>query len=353
MSLPEFKGRFCSMPFVHARIEGPKGRVNLCCGPRILGQKATAGFVLEDGALAEIWNSERAREFRRTILDGSYRYCNRQVCPKFNGDSSSLPRFDEITDEVFVDIIRNNKLIAPPPRALSFNYDSSCNIKCPQCREDVHIATGDDLKRIKLIHERVLEDLEEPERIVITGSGDALASPVYREYLLNYPESKLVNTNITLRTNGLLLTESFWGKITEAKKHIDVIQISIDAATEETYSLVRRGGNFNKLCENMQFLSGVRASGEIEVLRFNFCVQKRNFREMVDFVRMCKEWNADFVEFSIIRVGGELTDEIKEHAVHLEGHPLRGELMEILKNPVFNEPYVFIGGQLDRLISKN
>ena len=62
--------------------------------------------------------------------------------------------------------------------------------------------------------------------------------------------------------------------------------VSVDAARQDTYEVVRRGGSFDRLCRNLDFLGGLRAERRIDLLRLDFVVQALNFREMPEFV----EW---------------------------------------------------------------
>ena len=36
---------------------------------------------LIDSGIEELWHGEKAQEFRESMLDGSYRYCDRTKCP--------------------------------------------------------------------------------------------------------------------------------------------------------------------------------------------------------------------------------------------------------------------------------
>jgi hypothetical protein len=76
----ELKGRYCAYPFM--RVEVFEGETFFCCptwGPTSIGDLFT-GRKIDD-----IWNSETAKEIRKTIIDGSYRYCRKISCHVING----------------------------------------------------------------------------------------------------------------------------------------------------------------------------------------------------------------------------------------------------------------------------
>ncbi|HRE05570.1 MAG TPA: hypothetical protein PKX00_08175, partial [Opitutaceae bacterium] len=95
----------------------------------------------------------------------------------------------------------------------------------------------------------------------------------------------------------VLLTEKTWLNLRKIHGAVGSVLVWFDAATEATYSVTRRGGDWRQLLENMAFLSGLRRAGEIGELILYFVVQKANFREMADFVRLGKRFAADRVFF--------------------------------------------------------
>jgi sulfatase maturation enzyme AslB (radical SAM superfamily) len=178
---------------------------------------------------------------------------------------------------------------------------------------------------------------------VVTGSGDPLASSLYREFLQNLDFSKYPKLQIELFTNGLLLTPMMWDSLHKINPAIYKIRISIDAANEHTYRLNRRGGNFKILLENLEFIKKLRNSGDIEQFYIQFVVQKNNYKEMKKFVELGKKFSCDHVVFSKIRNWGTYTKkEYSEIAVHEKSHPEHRDLLEILKNPIFKDPFVWM-----------
>ncbi len=67
--------RVCQMGWEKVQIVGEEGEVHPCCW-------ANYGSMgkLSEQTMQEIWNGERANEFRQSLLDGSYRFCKTQNC---------------------------------------------------------------------------------------------------------------------------------------------------------------------------------------------------------------------------------------------------------------------------------
>jgi hypothetical protein len=340
--------RFCPTPFYNAWIEhdyAPEysalqaGDVNLCCWCNVDDLSATAGNITDEATFDGIWNSERAQKFRASILDNSFKYCLKDICHllKYN----KLPFSNYIKDEKYKNIIANNQTIAPLPTVIDLNYDESCNIACPQCRKNIIMARGDKFTRIKKIHDSVVRKLHNPQRLAITSGGDALASPVFLPFLQNFDEERFPDTKITLRTNALLFNEKIWKSIKKSHTHIDIVIISIDAATKKTYSIVRKPGNFNVLLKNLEVVKRVKDNEVRFSLDFAFCVQKRNFREMGEFVSFAERYGADRVSFGLLTPNGCLVgDAFLEHAVHLESHPEYPEFIRQLEDPRLKKTFV-------------
>src|SRR5207237_627644 len=70
-----FKKRFCPLPFSELAIE-PGGKLS-ACHSRFLNLWVGA---LDQGGIEASVNSEMAVKIRESILDGSFRYCNRLAC---------------------------------------------------------------------------------------------------------------------------------------------------------------------------------------------------------------------------------------------------------------------------------
>ena len=339
------QGRFCPNPFKQIDLED-SGAAFTCCSswlPTPIGN-------LNHGSVMDFWNGSVIQKIRESIFDGSFRYCRHDRCPVIqNGE---LPTLEEAArDPLFTRIIDERRTVMDrPPIFLNLVNDRSCNLYCPSCRtERINHQDGPKSQEISRIQDRLLEPyLSEPNDLYfilsITGSGDPFASRVYRNLLYSLKGSDFPNMQIALQTNGVLLTPRNWQRMKDVHQNIISVIISFDAGTEETYNNTRRGGHWPTLLENCAAMGKLRETGEVRTLRFDFVVQKANFREMKAFVHLARSLGAGRACFSQMFNWGTWTkDQFLDQCVWEKQHPLFEEFMEVLRDPLFDDPFVDMG----------
>jgi organic radical activating enzyme len=331
----KFQGLFCQFPFDFAQID-PLGQMYLCCPqtlPEAAGDLVSADFM-------DTWNSERAIAIRESILDGSYRYCSEATCGYLQ--SKSLPRKDAVRNKRHREIIDNNLTrIEQGPLTINMSYDRSCNLSCPSCRKGMVVLKGKSKENAEVIHDRVVNrSLKNVEELIITGSGDPFGSRLFYSFLRSFDPSTAPGLRITLSTNGLLLTPKTWDSICNTA--INKIDISVDAAEPFTYAL-NRGGDWETLLENLQFVGGLRKAGKIKSFELHFVVQANNFREMKKFVEIGLDVAADHICFKqIVNWGTYSEEDYLGRAVQIASHPLHEEFLQVINDPLFRINTVYM-----------
>ena len=254
---------------------------------------------------------------------------------------------EDVTDEDLRAAIENDLTILPyGPREINCSYDRSCNLSCPSCRTQVIIESRNK-QQILTIQDKINDQaLKDAEWLCITGSGDPFGSPFFRRWLQTMKRADMpLLTGIHLHTNAQLWTPEMWSTIAaDIRELITSAEISIDAARAETYAYNRRGGSFEKLLKNLEFISTMRLGGPLEWLGLSMVVQENNFEEMTEFVRLGQSFNSDLVYFSkLINWGTYSEIEYCERAVHLPAHPRHREFVAMLGDEVFNQQIVNLG----------
>lgn len=238
----------------------------------------------EEQGFNNAWNSNISKKIRESVLDGSFKYCNHTVCPHLNtvikhGRPSGPVRLKSNIDKSI--------LSAKGPSNIKFTFDSACNLACPSCRVDF-------IRNSPAIEKRtdeILEDIYQSygkyiKTIMLSGYGDPFYSTSFFKFLCNLDAQRMpMLEQIHLHTNAILWNERNWEKIAKAHPYIKSAEISIDAATKETYEIVRRGGNWELLMKNLQFINSIE---DIQSLIFSFVLQKQNYKEIVDFYYLIK-----------------------------------------------------------------
>ena len=337
--------KFCHKPFEHLEPH-PNGSCSLCCYSWL---PHYAGKLDKETSVKDVFNSEIVKNVRASILDGSFKYCNHQLCPHIQNES--LPNKDEITNKYLRNIIDNNIIDGLKPRFYNLCYDVSCNLSCPSCRKQkISHNKGPAYERSFEIQQRIIEEVfSEPHKnycfISVTGSGDPFGSKLFRDLLFNVDGRNFPNVFFNLQTNGVMFTPKYWDKMEKIQKNINTVIVSYDAGTEETYNITRRGGNWNKLQKNMEFLSSLRKNKKgINDLRIDFVVQKHNYKEMPLVVEIGKKLKVDTVYFSrIINWGTFNEEEFDSHAIWKSTHPEFKDYLKVMENPILKDKIVDLG----------
>ena len=339
------KNRFCPKPFNHFELT-ENGSVYLCC-PTWLRWRA--GNLHEQSAEA-IWNSTAAQEVRRGILDGSFRHCHHGLCPEIQG--GTLPTRDQASrDPRLREIISENKTrIEGIPGFINFSNDKSCNLSCPSCRtQRIQFNSGPGYEVRKSLQNKLTDEFltrptDQPFTLSVTGSGDPFGSRVFRDFLFALDGSRFPKMRVNLQTNGTLLTPKTWNKLHKIHGRIGAVLVSFDAATAPTYTITRRGGNWEQLMENMELLAKLRRNHDIGMLALYFVVQYANFREMPAMVNLGKRYGADHVDFSKATWWGTWTvTEMRHQRVWEPDHPNHAEFACMMRDSLFDDPIVSLG----------
>lgn len=335
-ALKQFPDRklFCPIPFKQMEIM-PRGDTILCCYIK----KSPGRLSAED--LSSTYNSPSAREIRASILDGTFRYCNLEACPHFSGGDLSLQK--NCVGTRYEDIVKK-RLTSLDEMNLWLSFDSRCNLRCISCRKDYVKYSEEDRRQVEQLLDIVKSNLSRISNLGLCGNGDPFASPSMREFLFSLDSSKYPNLKVTLLTNGLLFNEQAWESMKTGRGAIKSVQVSVDAASKETYESIRIGGSFDVLMKNLAFISTLRRQNLIEEFIISFVANSRNFMEMADFVKLGLELGCDIVYFSAMMNWGVLSmGEYKELAIHLPENKLHDKFREKLKDKIFDNPVVMMG----------
>lgn len=340
------RDRFCRAPFENLET-APNGDVHFCCTAWL---PAAIGNINQQSA-DDVWNSPAAQEIRGSILDGSYRYCSRVHCPHISGDK--LPRVDKLTNELHRRIIAGGmRRLVHGPRKLVLSHDKSCNLSCPSCRTQLIIARKAEQDRLNELAERTLFPLlRTADRVRITGSGDPFASNHFRHVMGQIARWAPPRPVIELQTNGLLLDETAWREL-GLRQRVDKILVSIDAARPETYRVLRRGGSFERLMENLAFIASLRRAGEVAYVRLDCVLQALNYAEMPEIVALACQLGFDGVKFQMIRNWNTYDAvEFARHNIASPGHPEYQAFLRMLRDPRLAAPDIELWGMSDAALA--
>ena len=141
-----------------------------------------------------------------------------------------------------------------------------------------------------------------------------------------------------LKTNGLLLSR-YLDELS-ILPNLTKLEISIDAATPDTYENVRRPGRWATLLENLDYCLEVRKRYSFQV-KANFVVQQANYKEMLGFVDLCSKYKMS-PDFTLLQDWN--TFSYNDNAVHLTGHAEYSQFISQIKQPAISS---IIGKRFD------
>ncbi len=341
------KAHFCRAPFEKIEISAT-GDIHLCCPGWIRGPVGN----LRTQTLTEIWNSEKARDIRASVRDGSFSHCSSQNCPHLQAlDSEArLPGYSPIesykapTSEHARKI--SEGIVPTGPAEVNSAFDLTCNLSCPTCRRELTVWRPGmaQFQQAEKMANEIIRALPRIRRLKLSGNGDPFASRLYWKILTSIDRELHPHLRVVLHTNALLFTAERWKEISRAHGLIDTVEVAIDAADGGTYALNRRGGSFEILLERLRFIAELRKQKAFRKLLVSFVVQANNFREMPAFVELGRTLAADTIIFSRLTDWGTFPPTIfTSRSIHLADHPLHNEFVDVISAPVFADNDVFVG----------
>lgn len=265
---------FCLVPFTTIILE-PDGQVGVC---RHKGSDFPIGHI-QKNTIEEIWNGEKARQWRREFLEGKPGFCSQEVkhrhcqhCPENNK---------------LLDYIELNEIQTQPILKLTANFNGKCNLQCQMC--DIWQKPNglyDQINFWEPAKEKIFPHLKEVDLL----SGEPfIQGDTYR--LID--EISSVNADCS----WIFTTNAHWKLTPKVKESLNKIKIkniilSIDSLDKDTYHKIRYPGDLEFVLKNVDNLINYnreRVSQGLNEIRFiwNFLAQKDNFQEIptvIDYI---------------------------------------------------------------------
>lgn len=194
------------------------------------------------------------------------------------------------------------------PSQIIVDITEKCNYACHHCphanfsKSDIY--TGDDMEfeLIKKLADEVAEyGRESCQQIRFTANGEPMLHPRFYE-IMEYTARKS-GVFVSVTTNGSALTESNIEKLINTR--ISLIDISLDANSEEVYSKVRVNGNFTKVRDSVLRLLQIKKERDLLLkIVVSFVKQPLNEHEALDFERYWNEAGVDYVVLRDLHTAG-------------------------------------------------
>lgn len=315
----------CIRPFQYLEIA--YGGNCFCCCPAWVEHKF-GDINIE--TCNNVWHSMAAKIFRLSIINKTFCFCKWDACNQIDNNPK-----EDLSGERYTSLKAK-----PEPESLLIGIDARCNLKCRQCRKEFFDYDDVEKNMLECQKYRIADSkwMEKANSLTFASYGEVFYSPVYKSLL--FETEGVRNNSIDILSNGVLFTEKYFRALKERYHKISVT-ISVDAACEETYHIVR-GGNWKKLNENIENLVAHRKKGEIESIVLYFCTQLCNIKEIYDFIEYARNLGVDSVRFLKIHYTDDMTmDEFEEIFSITDKHGrLKKGVIEILANADLEDSFV-------------
>lgn len=246
-----------------------------------------------------------------------------------------LSQLQQKNTDLNISELEDGKLLLQSyPRRLVFELTNACNLNCVMCGRNAadFKTTVFDMDTFRSF-EPLMDIVEE---VTLMGWGEPTIHPHFNEML------EIINRHSARKyfcSNGMNLK-----KIKDAifDYNVDVFAISLDGATDETNSRIRRGSKIDVITEDLKEIVKTKKQRGLKYpwINFVFCAMRSNIHELPDLVRLASEIGLDEVKVVYLTVfnDGLLNETLWGHEDEIEKYfneaiKIGDELGIVLKLP--------------------
>lgn len=182
------------------------------------------------------------------------------------------------------------------PRRLVLELTNACNLNCVMCGRNAadFKLVSFDMDTFQSL-EPIMDKIEE---VTLMGWGEPTIHPHFIDMLRKIDEH---GARKYFCTNGMNLK-----KIKEAifDYKVDVFAVSLDGATDETNSRIRRGSKIEQITNDLKDIVRIKKERGLKYpwINFVFCAMDSNLDELPDLVRLAAEIGLDEVKVVYLTV---------------------------------------------------
>jgi|688.fasta_scaffold151101_2 sulfatase maturation enzyme AslB (radical SAM superfamily) len=324
----------CQIPWNTLGVNN-NGDVFLCSSPSWIPK--FAGNILQSNNIYEILNSVTAQQIRQEILAGRYYYCNNKICSFFGAvDPATYQSQPQVKSEPLA--FSSQAPVTAIPKYLIFDFDYTCNFKCPSCRTELinnnkhHVIRPVNDRIVEKIKQLIIDQIDHQPVEIRWCGGEPFISEVYLDLLDYIIDTKKSNIQHIIQTNGSYL-RSKSHLVEKLMPTIKELRISFDAATADTYKKIRVNGDWNLLIDNVQWTRDLIARSNAQTkVTADFVVQRDNYKEIPAFVELCQDLGIKHINFQKMWNWGTWPQRVFDHNnVYDPAHALYPELADVFE----------------------
>jgi sulfatase maturation enzyme AslB (radical SAM superfamily) len=326
----------CRVPWNTLGVNS-NGQVYICLSPSWIPK--FVGNILQCTNIYDVLNSTVAQQIRQEILAGRYYYCNNRLCGFFGAIDSKSYTTQPVDKDPLPFVSSPDLLVDQIPSELIFDFDYTCNFKCPSCRTEVinwnkdHVIRGINNGIVHQIKTLIIDRIDQQPVNIRWCGGEPFISEVYVD-LMNYiVGTGKTNIQSTIQTNGSYLKKHA-AFLSVFLPHVNELRISFDAGTAETYSQLRANGDWNTLLANVRFVKQLIDQHKFTTkLTADFVVQTDNYKEIPEFVKICQDIGITNINLQKMWNWGTTSqEEFDRNNIYNPSHPEYDNLKQIFES---------------------
>jgi radical SAM protein with 4Fe4S-binding SPASM domain len=222
------------------------------------------------------------------------------------------------------------------PISISIEPTTSCNLRCPECPSGLRNFTRPTGMLDVLFYQNLIDQISDHLwYLTFYFQGEPYLHPKFTE-MVNYAVSKKIYTATS--TNAHFISDENAKKTIESGLHRLII--SVDGATQETYSQYRVGGQLEKVIDGTKKILEwkKKLKSKTPCVIFQFLVVKPNEHEIKKIQEMAQTLGVDEVKFKTAQVydfenGHPLIPEQEQYSRYKKN----AEGKWIIKNELLNQ----------------
>lgn len=188
----------------------------------------------------------------------------------------------------YIGIINNEKKYKF--KTLFIEITNRCNYNCKHCYNSSSTVNKVSIELKQF--EKIIKDFVKNgiDSVVLSGGEALLHENIWEmlDILNSY------NLEITLLTNGKLLSKNIIDKLKGMKANV---QLSLDGANAKTNDYVRQAGSYNDV---MNALMELKKQSYMDKVSVNSVITHESVSEISDIIKICEKFNVSTIGFSFL-----------------------------------------------------
>lgn len=324
MSTYYYKKNYCYKPFEDIEIH-PDGSVYTCCP---YWNSTSLGNVFHDD-VDDIWNSPKAVELRKRILNKDYSLCNTESCLEWSRNIF-YTRYVTNCEPIMKEL----------PKKVTLGYDCECNSACIICRDKVFTYSDEKLQDLNSKIDSVyLPFLSNAKLVTINAGGDAFASR-HSRLLIKKLIEKIPDLKFEFLTNGIMASKDVFNELNITVDRIEDINISLHASNKKTYAKMVRDGEkkFDIVMKNIKYLSALNKHDDFQLI-LSFVLTSLNYKDLPDFIKLALKYKAFPVIWEYRPEQNGSQNKLNDILLNItqKTHPHYKDLVKVLHHPIVKE----------------